>query len=224
MDLINMVAMIETGMDRVMPEELSSLVRSPTNGEDYREADDFIQAMNIFAEFQRYLQSIDLEMGHAKLAKTLQQWTESHGISITALYEVMDLRDNIINNLALVGFDPYRRDASSSSLSRARYIRLVKQCLFEGYKMNIAVWNPSEKKYYARKSHLPIHVDASAAGGTIQDVADIVKHGDSNPKYILYRGLRCLPIPDSTVYRVEADTISVLDGYIPIDVNFDVLV
>jgi HrpA-like RNA helicase len=219
-DLVDMIAMIETGIDTIIPEELrtkytaSELYSSNISKKfSYIVADDFIVAMRIFKEFQKYLGILKSESGFTD-TESIQEWADSQGLSISGLYKVVELREDIINILSMIGLNPYENNHNSLvnnlySEDLETYVKQVKQCIFEGYKMNIAIWNTVEKKYVSRKTHIPIN---------------IAKYGDTNPKYLVDHRLLCLPKPSSSLYQIGADAISVLDGYIPIDVNFDALV
>jgi hypothetical protein len=164
----------------------------------------------------------------------LQVWTEERGLSITELNTAIELRENIITMLSIIGLNPYenfdkswtfvKNDINEVAPNLLDYIRGIKQCIFEGYKLNIAVWNAVEKKYFTRKSHLPIIIPSGAASGTIQDFTNVTKYGDTNPKYIIYNKILCKPSQIGITYQIEADAISVIDGFIPLDVNFDALV
>ena len=223
-DLINMIAMVETGLDRVFPEELRKAYTAWTGDLSrvlFVAADDFIQAAIFFRAFQDHIAELDISD-----ATNLQRWAEERGASIAALNDVIELRENVINSLALVGLDPYigfegtgfeGTGFEGTGLEDINSIKIIKRCLFEGFKLNIAVWNSSDKKYHSRKSHLPIQVTSSI----IRSEADIAKYGDTNPKYILYFELACLP--KGLIYSIEAKVISVLDGFVPMDVNYDIL-
>jgi HrpA-like RNA helicase len=264
-DLVNMISILQTGLDTIIPEELrgqhmESLRRGnfsvfaaaggtkeSNKGEKslFFIADDFVRCMLIFQEFQNYLVGADLltsapdTSGENKDEKTrkldeLQKWTEENGLSITGLYKAVELREDIINMLALIGLNPYHNFQSSLFLQFTQGIRdpdlmyqalkIIKQCIYEGYKLNIAIWSPVEKKYLSRGAHIPVDVKNSSLGDILQGPMDIAKYGDTNPRFLVYHDLTCAPGRTGDLYEISTDAVSVLDGFIPMDVNFDTLV
>jgi hypothetical protein len=163
----------------------------------------------------------DEKIGGAKSARPeknadpLAQWCESVGLSLVAMIDVIKLRDEIIEMMAYLGLDPYHNFSKSiycvlpsgTDEEKYEYIKTMKQCLFEGYKLNIAVWNPVDKKFYTRKSHLPLQEKL-----------------DPGIKYIIYDEVSYRPDPKSSLYTPVVNNLSVLDGYITFDSNFDIIV
>lgn len=54
-------------------------------------------------------------------------------------------RDNIMDNLSCMGLNPYENMDDAYPNHKENYFKLLKQCLYEGYRLNTAVWNG---KYY----------------------------------------------------------------------------
>jgi HrpA-like RNA helicase len=215
-DLINIAAMLETGTKNIFLDNWKGEEKNR-----YLIADDFIESALVFKKFQDYLGSMESYTDTPEI----QKWAESNGLSITGLYRVIEIREEIISSLAMMGLSPYKNISNSITNSiDIEIVKLIKQCIFEGFKMNIAVWNPIEKKYITRKSHIPINLLKGAGGDVISSNMELVKYGDTNPRYIIYHKLLCSPDPRGALYQIEADAISILDGYIPLDINFDSLV
>lgn len=204
---------------------------------------DFIQFVVIFYYFQRKLQELaagkvipeyieededaiihtmkdDEKSGgrEERLPRStdpLNAWCEENGLDLVTLIDAVKLRDEIIEMMAYLGYNPYENFnksiyhlmASGNDEDKFNYIKDLKQCIFEGYKMNIAMWNGVEKKYFTRKSHLPLLVRL-----------------ESGAKYILYDEVSYRPDPKTGLYAPAINNLTVMDGYITFDSNFDVIV
>lgn len=180
-------------------------------------ADDFLQFIFIFRKFMEVLSDVDA-----------QEWCEQHGIMYSGLVGdkgVIRIRDEIIQNLANIGLNPYANfDKSIYNIANytdvESYVSVMKQCIFEGYKFNLAVWNPFTQQYIVRKTHIPINVKS----GLIQNKLDISKNGDSNPQFIIFDNILYQNDSETNMYITKVQTISVMDGFISIDKNFDTLI
>jgi hypothetical protein len=228
-DLIDIISVLEIGLDRVFPEGLGQGALSYRDFQ-YLVADDFIMGAHAFQTFQHRLGEIKSSSG-LQLEESIGEWAEAGSadrpkMSLENLYQCVELREEILNSLCMIGYNPYANFESSLRLAIPQellpIIKKLKQCIFEGYKMNLAVWSPTEQAYKSRKVHISVEVDPSAAGGVIQTASSIAKFGDSNPRYLIYHKLTCEPNPNS-VYKITSDAISVMDGYVTVDPNFDVL-
>jgi hypothetical protein len=132
--------------------------------------------------------------------------------------------------MAVIGFNPYANMENSIDQVMGcihncdiedihKYISGVKQCIFEGYKLNIAVWDAKKKVYTLRKSHLELPISNSRVG--IASKMEIMKYGDSNPKYIIVDKIFFMRDFKENIYVPKIDNVSVLDGFIPLDIMFD---
>jgi HrpA-like RNA helicase len=242
MDLIDMISVLETGFDMLIPSSLAKahheavamgcfvLPNLTPDGTSFMLADDFLRGLLVFRSFQQYLADIDIDKS-STLSK-MQKWTEKRGLGITGLYQAVELREDIINMLALIGFDPYYKFEQSiyTTDNLSDTLRRLKLCIFEGYKLNILIWNAVDKKYYTRGGHSPTHIGSlSKRGGIVplngllQGPFEIARQGDTNPHYLIYHTLTCSPDEKKELYEMSVDMISVIDGFFPLDANFDTL-
>jgi HrpA-like RNA helicase len=79
-------------------------------------------------------------------------------------YEVfMELRDSLIDSLAVLGLDPFLNYEKCFPNTDGHYIKTMKQCMYEAYKMNSAFWNGTDfttqcgNKIYKK---FPCHVNS----------------------------------------------------------------
>jgi HrpA-like RNA helicase len=248
-DLITIAAFLESKPDDLFPRGLAekyesarvqglfTLFRNGGKIPEYGEtksllfmADDFIKFAIVFVEFQKIVFDITKGTDRAAHMDDARAWCEERGMSYNKIVEIASFRDGIINNLAAIGLDAFAGHKKGlrhligtySDDDKMNYIRMIKQCIFEGYKLNIAVWDAKQGVYKARKSNIPLTI---VKGGTshILTASDRELFGDTNPKFIMYS--KCLVRKDgrTNMYNAEVSAISVLDGYIPYDQNYDTL-
>lgn len=228
---------LASGKFTLFPNEQKKIISYSEIKTDLMLDDEFIRYILIFNEFQKQLLEVNIrnlnvikKVGDRKkkekyetrsIIENLKEWGNNYGISIKGLLEVIDLRETIINTMVMIGLNPFHNHEKSLDINQDKhdYICSIKQCIFEGYKLNIAVWNNIEKKYYSRKSHLPLIIENEY----ILSKLDILKYGDSNPKYIIYDKITYIINTMTNLYNPVVSHISVLDGFIVIDPNFDSL-
>lgn len=210
---------------------------------DLMMADDFIQFIILFNEFQRKISEIGImdldaikktgdrkkkqEIKNKNMIDIMNNWCEKYALKIDGLLTILETRDDIIDSMASMGLNPYQNYQKSyhliendySDKEKYDYICNIKQCIFEGYKLNIAEWKKTEQKYYTRKTHIPIEFNSKY----IQTKMDILKNGDNNPHYIIFNNILLMLNKKTNLYDAKVDYISVLDGFIPVDTKFDAL-
>jgi HrpA-like RNA helicase len=186
---------------------------------------DFTKYLVVYHKFQNKLSKIvGVEAEGSEHLSDLKEWCDSIGISYSRIIEISEARDGIIHNLATIGLDPFHNyDKSLHSVSESYsnydfldYIKGIKKCVFEGYKLNVAVYNQTTKTYYTRKARLPLTIESPY----FTKVSDIYG-GDYNPKYILSANIIIRKDSRSNMYAANASNITVLDGFIEYDTNFD---
>lgn len=200
------------------------------NKNDLILADDFLKYVSLFYEIQKKIAEF-MENKDALFSKdilsTLNDWLEDSGISAESVLGALEIRNDVMNVMTISGLnafhcnrDSYRNIIGLGDHEKIEYVRRIKQCIFEGYKLNMAVWNPVSQRYYTRKTHLPLTIESEY----IMSGADIAKYGDNNPKFIIYDRIVYFADPESTIYQPVVSHISVIDGFITVDPNYDSLV
>lgn len=151
---------------------------------------------------------------------SLQDWCESVGVNYRSLNEMVESRDEILQMMASIGLNPYKsfdksfRYIESSELHN--WVSGIKQCIFEGYKTNIAVWDSSKNVYTTKLGRLQITPERTWLMSSIKSQ----EYGVNNPKYIIYSGVRLRQDTRTNTYVTDVKHISAMDGYVPIDVEF----
>jgi len=167
---------------------------------------DFIWGLLIWYNFNK------LEAG-----QSLRGWCEDVGISFTALNDMIESRDDILQMMSSVGLNPYHQFKKSfnyiESFQLHDWICSVKQCIYEGYKTNIAIWDFNNHVYKTRLGRLEFNADRPWLSSGV----DLYNSRIPNPKYICYSGVSLRQDPRTNTYTTEVKLISVLDGYISFD-------
>ena len=191
-------------------------------------ADDFINSLILFYEFQEQVEE-QFSGETDKNLKDLEEWCTWRGIDFSSMVKALEERDQVIQTLAMLGFNPFQNDDKELRHVLSCYnncgkrdlverVKLLKHCIFEGYKLNIAEWNPRSKAYISRQTHMYLIID----NPLLERRKDINRVGDSNPRFIIYDDIMLRANPATGIYQASVGLISVLDGYVPIDPKFDV--
>lgn len=176
-------------------------------------SDDFIQYAVTFHYFVKAMsEDVDLDT-----------WCKERNLDLGMMLTVLGIREEIIYDLARFGMNPYAYFECSlheAAFDDAKFewSRRVKHCIYDGFKGNLAIWNEDRMQYMTYPRNTPIIVDKETT--TAQYIR---RFGDSNPRYIIYDKLFYRPSFKTGVYQPKVDNISVLDGYIPLDTNFDAI-
>jgi len=191
-------------------------------------ADDFIDNLLLYFDFQKHIAKTFVS-GKSESSEfdSMEEWCAERGVDYQKVIDATESRDTIINTLATIGLNPFANDDKSLShivdtyqnSSRSELIECVKrlkQCIYEGYKLNMAEWNPKAKAYISRQTHQFLPFFNPLFSGK----REISKFGDGNPRFIIYDKIH-LDLNEKTgVYVPKIDGISVLDGFVSIDTHF----
>ena len=140
-------------------------------------------------------------------------WCESNAIQSSVLEEITSSREDIIQTMATIGLNPYSWFEKSYKTRTDDWIRVMKQCFYEGFKTNIAIWNPVARKYETMFGKLALAIDRP----WLMSLGDLSKYQTQNPKYILYTDIIYRQDFKTNEYISAIGNVSVLDGYVSID-------
>lgn len=154
------------------------------------------------------------------LHSRIVEWCKERNVSPKYFEDLTQKREDIIHNMAGIGLNPYSWNNKSLSVRNEIDIRewtgLIKQCIFDGYKSNILVWNPVISTYETRFGNIKVAVDR----GYLMTAGDIRMYGVQNPKYLVYDVLSFRQNRKNQ-YPPQVRYVSVLDGFVPFDLKFD---
>jgi HrpA-like RNA helicase len=118
-----------------------------------------------------------------------------------ATEELFVLREKILLSLSLCGMDPYKNYSKQlvTQPTNYEYVKRLKQCIYEGFKMNVMRWNG--EKYETR---LGVLVDS-----------------EFKSKFCIYKTLLFKTKKD--VLKFTVDKVCKLDGFVGVNFFFDVV-
>ena len=168
-------------------------------------ADDFIDGLIIFDTFTAM---IDKTWPTGR--KTLQEWCESRGLVLRGLMNMIEIRDEFILLLFNNGFDPYansqnRLNSKFLTTEIVEVVRLLKQCIFEGYKINLA--------YKSGNDYI-----------TLKGMNKVIIDLDVDAQYVVLSQVMGFLDQQTNLYNLRGFHASAMDGYVPVDIYYDTLV
>jgi len=207
MDLINLAALMLSPIRATDPEKFKkfkdkALSVSNISGlaDQIIISDDYIEDLFVFY-------NIDL--------KNLED-TE-YGINYSSLMNMFELKESIVSLFLAVGLNPfvnYMKSIKNKKKIR-RKISQLKQCLYEGYKMNMCKWNGTK---YQNKMGVTVIPKKTKQ---IPNLRDVLEFKDLPPTYIICCDMIMKP-NYKNIYEIETKKVSVLDGFISPDIDFDI--
>ena len=245
LDLITIASCLMVGWRSIGPFRNKYKPRNPFNVSEeealsyyrYFVGDEFIEYIFIWNDFMK---SID-KMGESARRKSkkklsvnfIKNWCKENGFRYRGLLRVIETRDEIIENLILLGINPYY---NGLGLRRGTYnlteivrrnkkegleeIKKIKKCIYEGYRLNLSTWNPIIKKYVLDFKQIPLTIKDSVLIKPVSASEEEIEQ--ERPMKIIVSGIIIMPKPfDSNMYEYSVkDSISILDSFINIDEGF----
>ena len=169
---------------------------------------------------------------HHTNIELVQQWCADNALSYYTLMNVAESIDEI--NWTFVNYinvNPFIRHGGYSTLyellkttndsSESIFVDeiiLIKNVIYQGFKMNILEYD-YDKECYLDNKHNEITISSRLINNLSfqQNGAKIIQ---SKPRFLMYKDI-ILKKNQSDVFTYEASTISILDGFVNIDLNFN---
>lgn len=158
-----------------------------------------------------------LSKSNINLVKNVEDWCIENKISFDAMMRVVSLRDEIINDMINIGLNPFYNDSGINVVSLLKKninegineLVKIKKCIYEGYKMNLYIYNKNSHGYFNVITHNKIKID---------DFILKVPEEELLPKKIIVGSI----IVKKTMNKYEfiGNTISVMDNFVNIDSEF----
>jgi HrpA-like RNA helicase len=171
--------------------------------------DDFIEPIFIFRSFMKNIQNAE-------------NWCSEHKIRYETMIEILKIRDDIIEQFMGLGIDVFYGDSILDSIEKDFMTNLVnlKQCIYEGFKMNLVEWNGSSY-VHSMFPNISVKEPDMLSAPLYKKLTSLFIDPANRPKYLIAGELTLKPkSPKSTVYIATSDKFSVLDGYIHPDPGF----
>ena len=175
---------------------------------------------DFFTENLKYF--VDIE------ESSFQNWCKSIGFEYSTMISALSKRNEIIDELYSVGIDPYNNDSfklknilndydGGSVQFLINTIKEIKSCIYGGYYNNLLKLNEADNSYYNNQNiKIKLHEPFIKA-------AMLKSHNfaEYKPKWIISNLLILnqvsspdLEKPAPLLYQIEANKISILDGFI----------
>jgi HrpA-like RNA helicase len=181
---------------------------------------DFCSLLLVWNQYQLHCVNVIESIYANTKYQTIDDWCLEHGLSLGYLEQLTEAREDIIHNMASIGLNPFANDelsiAHRTELDFGDWVRIIKQCCWEGYKSNLLSWNQSLGCYETRHGSIKVTVDRKY----IMTAQDCKTYGVQNPKYLIYDDLTFRQNRKNQ-YPPQVRFVSVMDGYVPIDPKYD---
>ena len=210
-DLITMFAMLDVRMRKVNVEGILKEILPAFffETDEYMNIytaitmDDFITGLFIFEAFSSFLE---------KDIPQTEKFCEKYKLDFNGMINVIDIRLKIMDDLIMSKLDPfYLNDQSiikSNKLTYFQYVCKIKQCLYDGFRLNIIQNHKDTRNYKDR-------------------FGNVVKINTPNrnigfPQLLITNNIKIAsnPFSENFQFNLETDRVSILDGYIGIDIDF----
>ncbi len=159
----------------------------------------------------------------------IEEWAEINKFNMDVLLSIVTARDELITDLLNLGMNPFY---NGYGLPRGKYnlntilqdnivegmeeVRNIKKCIYEGYRMNLYIWNESVKAYVSHVNHNMVTLDSRILRG-IQDA----EFQQTRPQQIIVSDVTLRQSQTNKgMYEFMGADISVLDGFVEPDLDF----
>ena len=186
--------------------------------------DDFVEFLFIWDSFMSVVETIHKD----KKTDKLDKWAEDNKISLSGMFQIAELRDELISDLLTMGLDPY---FNNLGLPRGSYnlvgilkknllegmeeVRKIKQSIYEGYRFNLLIYNSIARSYTVNHTSMSINVNSK--------IVKAIKINDEYavPKKIIVSSMMLgKSFTNPGVFELSGSDVSVMDGFVDIDINF----
>lgn len=200
--------------------------------------DEFIEYLFIWNDFMEIIGKMGQTLEKTtKLSKSsvmsvnyLPQWCKENHFNYDGFMKIIDLRDELLATMLSLGLNPYY---NGLELVRGSYnlisilqrnltegmneIIKIKKCIYEGYRFNLYMWNDVLKAYTSNYSHNTISLDTQLT----KSLPTNDNFEQNKPQKIIVGNVVLKEsFHDKGMYEFSGENVSVLDGYVNVDVTF----
>jgi HrpA-like RNA helicase len=242
LDLITIVAFIETRRmntfhRKYQPINMFKKKLSDAEYEFYYKiviADEMVEYILVWEYWSEFLNEIIIKMNKttgqsAFYTKMMQQWCVDHKLTYEGLMQVVATRDELIESFISMGINPYYNglgiDKGSYNLLNmfresledfTDEVQKIKKCIMDGYRFNLCLWDDSTKKYILHYRSIPVSIRSNVNTRMGDDAVQ------TNPNYLILSNIMMRESQKNKgMYEFESTgSVSVMDSYVDVDVNF----
>ncbi len=194
-------------------------------------ADEFIEYLFIWNDFMEFLEDMDLKSKNKTILEKINEWAEENKFNPDVLLNIIAARDDLITDLLNIGMNPFYNgygadrgkynlvDILNSNLEEGmEEIVKIKKCIFEGYRLNLYVWNQENKSYMSVVNYNPVVLDSKLIKATPIADPEITQ---SRPQKIVVNQVTLRPsLANKGMYEFIGGDVSVMDGFVDTDLDF----
>lgn len=190
---------------------------------------EFIDFLLFFYQFKK----IVIDNNKTNTIIKIKEFCETNQVNYNGMMTFLENRDEIIRDMLFnMNMNPFFNSHINISTLLNSYdtnenlfeesigeIIKIKKCIYEGYKLNVATYNLEKNVYISNNNGYIIN-----SNSYLLKNLPYLEHGKKfenlKPKYILYDSLTIKQDMDGEYKFFTTNVISVLSGYINIDLNF----
>jgi HrpA-like RNA helicase len=235
LDLITITSFLFYHRQTFKKNQIINIFNTSDSNEFYNRvlfSDNFLQYLFIWDKISIYAKTSYkkfLKKKEYRIVSDFKKWCIDNNIIFSGLSRVIKLRNDIIKNFISIGLDPYynglninkkyynivniiRNDINSGTAE----IKKIKKCILDGYRFNLLKYNVNKSQYETVHNHTPVSLN----NPIICLMGEMAEQ--KNPNYIISAEIMINKImKNPNVFEFTSNNvISVLDGYIDIDINF----
>ena len=208
-------------------------------------ADEFIEQLFIWNDFMGAIDNLgnmiekNIKGKKDKIISTtkyLGDWCDKNGFKLSGFMKIIELRDEIISDMLILGLNPYY---NGLGLDRGTYnlvnilrrnlsegmeeIINIKKCIYDGFRMNLCIWNDYLNMYVCHYNNVGISIQSKLVKPITQ--SDEVKKQtniiQNRPQKIILSDINLKSkFSDQGMYELTAEDVSVMDGFVDVDIEF----
>lgn len=189
-------------------------------------SDDFIETLFIWEDFMDQIKIMKKKLS----LKYIKKWCIDNGLKYQGLLKVISIRDEIIASfIQTIGLDPFHsnNDVNGREYSlkkvfhRSVYqgvqeIKKIKQCIYEGFRLNVATWNNERNSYIMNNNKQKVQIGSKV----VDKILEYKEFKQRHPIQIICDSISIRKHRFNNYFIFQSDRVSVIDGYINIDTDF----
>jgi HrpA-like RNA helicase len=187
-------------------------------------ADDFIQCIFIWIDFINQIKLMKKKLS----INYIEQWCKDNGLVYEGMLQIIERRDSIIESfIQTIGLNPFYNELKLKNYDLQQIFQTdfsmgigeigkLKNCIYEGFRLNTATWNADRLSYFMDSTHSKIKVYSDA----VKALPSHESLEQGKPKKILVRRVRMEKSKFNELYQFEVHRVSVLDKYVYTDETF----
>ena len=239
-DLITIACFIQTSKQAIVLSKFKSFSNQFENSEEFRDINLLKSRLFISCEFIDFLlffyslkKEIINNINEIDSMDKIKEYCEKNQVNYNGIMTFIENRDEIIRDFLFnMNMNPYANDhinlydllnsySSNQNLfeESIEEIIKIKQCIYEGYKLNVATYDSESNTYISNFNGYEIDTNSYLVKN-FPSLNNGKQFIDRKPKYILYDSLTIKQNFNSDYTFSVSNCITVLSGYVNIDFSF----